>query len=324
MVSVWLTKEETISACSHFARAGAGRSHFLRQDRWDESGQDLFPNVSRAGQRGVGTLLPSHWTLSQSRSPLCPAVRRFSCRRRCRPLGPGPAAHLSGPGSAGSRALLTATFHFLASQLVAISFWSETRLQIQPRARVCFTPERLGDARPAPQPRPRGPAEPFVPAPLGWTPSRSRGRRDPAAPRRQTALGSAPPGASCWRRGRAARGRAGAGPGAAARPPASRAERSGAQGPRGSGRPAAAAADGEERRRRPAAAACPVEAPEKELRMRLPWKAKMVTGSSRGVRGRLCVAASVCAAGRSPAGSVRGCGGSLCGSSPRSSRHVSG
>lgn len=232
--------------------------------------------------------------------------------------------HLSGPGSAGSRALLTATFHFLASQLVAISFWSETRLQIQPRARVCFTPERLGDARPAPQPRPRGPAEPFVPAPLGWTPSRSRGRRDPAAPRRQTALGSAPPGASCWRRGRAARGRAGAGPGAAARPPASRAERSGAQGPRGSGRPAAAAADGEERRRRPAAAACPVEAPEKELRMRLPWKAKMVTGSSRGVRGRLCVAASVCAAGRSPAGSVRGCGGSLCGSSPRSSRHVSG
>ena len=58
--------------------------------------------------------------------------------------------------------------------------------------------------------------------------------------------------------------------------------------------------------------------------MRLPWKAKMVTGSSRGVLGRLCVAAPACAAGRSPAGSVRVCGGSLCGSSPRSSRHVSG
>lgn len=104
MVSVGLTKEETISACSHFARAGAGRSHFLRRDRWDESGQNFFPNVSRAGQRGVGTLLPSHWTLSQSRSPLCPAVRRFSCRRRCRPLGPGPAAHgMLAPQRAGLR-----------------------------------------------------------------------------------------------------------------------------------------------------------------------------------------------------------------------------
>lgn len=172
------------------------------------------------------------------------------------------------------------------------------------RLRVCFTPERLGDGPPALPPCPRGrgvPPSPLSPRrsdgccharaaamiPPGASPHHAAvphlalrgGKRRFPQPRRGSARGRSPPTGSP-RRGRAPRGRAEAGPGAAARPPASRAERSGAQGPRGSGRPAAAAADGaERRRRRPAAAACPVEAPGKELRMRLPWKAKMVTGS---------------------------------------------
>lgn len=172
------------------------------------------------------------------------------------------------------------------------------------RLRVCFTPERLGDGPPALPPCPRGrgvPPSPLSPRrsdgccharaaamiPPGASPHHAAvphlalrgGKRRFPRPRRGSARGRSPPTGSP-RRGRAPRGRAEAGPGAAARPPASREERSGAQGPRGSGRPAAAAADGaERRRRRPAAAACPVEAPGKELRMRLPWKAKMVTGS---------------------------------------------
>lgn len=112
-----------------------------------------------------------------------------------------------------------------------------------------------------------------------------RGRAAPRAPRRQTALPSAPPRLGPGPLAANRKPPAGPGRGGAwrCRPPSRLprgAERSGAQGPRGSGRPAAAAADGaERRRRRPAAAACPVEAPGKELRMRLPWKAKMVTGS---------------------------------------------